>query len=77
MVTRMGQGQYFGEIELMRGGNNIATIRAAPEGPVDTIVLERHEFLDLVSESEAARRELERIIEARIAENRAGREGEI
>ena len=77
VVTRMGQGQYFGEIELMRGGNNIATIRAAPEGPVDTIVLERHEFLDLVSESEAARRELERIIEARIAENRAGREGEI
>lgn len=75
VVTRMGPGQYFGEIELLRGGRNIATIRAAPQASVETVVLDRDEFLDLVAESEAARRELERVIDARIAENRAGRQG--
>jgi len=38
-VARMGRGQYFGEIELMRGGANIATIRAAPESGVQVVAL--------------------------------------
>ena len=29
VVARMGRGQYVGEIELLRGGNSIATVRAS------------------------------------------------
>ena len=44
VVTRLHSGQYFGEVELLRGGANIATIRAAPETGVEVGVLDRSLF---------------------------------
>jgi ABC-type lipoprotein export system ATPase subunit len=41
IVARMGRGQYFGEIELLRGGANIATVRADPESGVEVVALDR------------------------------------
>ena len=31
-IARLGPGQFFGEVELMRGGKSIASIRATSEG---------------------------------------------
>jgi uncharacterized membrane protein len=39
-------GDFFGELSLLDGGNRSATATAAQ--PTDTLVLERHEFLDLM-----------------------------
>jgi CRP-like cAMP-binding protein len=74
-VARMGRGQYFGEIELLAGGNNIATIRAAPDTGARLVTLDRETFSGLMAESEATREALAEVAEARRAENINGRNG--
>lgn len=69
VVTRLGPGQYFGEVELMRGGKNIATIRPMPGTDVEVIALDRATFNDLLSESDPAREAMAQIVETRVAEN--------
>jgi ABC-type lipoprotein export system ATPase subunit len=72
-VASYGPGQYFGEIEMMRGGRSRATVQAAPEGPVEVVALDRETFIALLSESEATREAIERVVETRLAENVARR----
>jgi ABC-type lipoprotein export system ATPase subunit len=74
VVFRPGVGEYFGEVELLRGGGNIATVRSAPETPVDIIALDRDEFIELLSESEETRSALESIVERRLTENITARQ---
>ena len=74
-VARMGRGQYFGEIELLAGGTNIATIRAAPDTGARVVSLDRETFGALMAESEATREALTEIAEERRAENINGRNG--
>ncbi len=75
VVMRPGPGEYFGEVELMRGGRNIATIRAMSESPVELVTLDREAFIRLMSESEATRDALALIAEHRAAENVQVRNG--
>jgi sulfate-transporting ATPase len=75
VVARMGRGQYFGEIELLRGGANIASIRADLESGVEVATLDRDTFNGLMSESEPTRQAVEQLAEQRIAENVNGRNG--
>jgi ABC-type lipoprotein export system ATPase subunit len=75
VVARMGSGQYFGEIELLRGGANIATIRAALDTGVEVAALDRETFTSLIAESEPTREEIVHVVQERILENRAGRRG--
>ena len=74
-VSRMGRGQYFGEIELLRGGTNIATIRADLTAGVEVSALDRQAFDKLLKGSESTRQALEQVISTRIAENVNGRNG--
>jgi CRP-like cAMP-binding protein len=74
-VSRMGRGQYFGEIELLQGGDNLATIRAAPESGVRLVTLDRDTFSGLMDESHATREALAEVAQARVAENINGRNG--
>ena len=78
VVATMKPGQYFGEVELLQGGHNIATIRATPEnGQVEVATLDRETFTALIGESPKTREQLEQMIKARTAENVSarGREG--
>lgn len=74
VVFRPGVGEYFGEVELLRGGANIATVRAAPETPVDIVALDRDEFAEILSDSEETRTALEAIVERRLTENITARQ---
>jgi ABC-type lipoprotein export system ATPase subunit len=74
VVTRMGPGEYFGEIELLRGGRNIATVRAVSEAPVEVVSLDREAFTELLAESDETREAVAQIVEARLAEHRATEE---
>jgi ABC-type lipoprotein export system ATPase subunit len=76
IVARMGRGQYFGEIELLRGGANIATVRADPESGVEVVALDREIFEEMVARSRTSREALEQTAQARIIENTNGRNGE-
>jgi ABC-type lipoprotein export system ATPase subunit len=69
VAARMGPGQYFGEIELLRGGKTIAAIRAAYDGPVELVALDQDTFCALLAESDATREALNQVVEDRIAEN--------
>jgi CRP-like cAMP-binding protein len=71
----MGSGQYFGEIELLGGGANIATIRAAPDTGVEVAALDRETFTSLIVESEPTKEEMVHVVQERIRENSAGRGG--
>jgi len=75
VVARMKSGQYFGEIELLRGGANIATIRAALDTGVEVAALDREAFTRLIAESEPTKEEIVHVAQERIRENRAGRRG--
>jgi ABC-type lipoprotein export system ATPase subunit len=75
VVARMGRGQYFGEIELLRGGTNLATIRADLDTGVEVAALDRETFHGLMAESGVTRKTLEQIAEARVSENLNGRNG--
>jgi ABC-type lipoprotein export system ATPase subunit len=69
-VARLGPGQFFGEVELMRGGQSIACVRAAPEGSVELAALPREGFRQLVSNSALTEEALGKIVQLRLEENR-------
>jgi ABC-type lipoprotein export system ATPase subunit len=75
VVTRMGSGQYFGEIELLHGGANIATIRAAPDTGVELGTLDHSTFASLVVESGPTKEQIGQVAQERITENRVSRGG--
>ncbi len=69
VVTQYGPGQFFGEIEALRGGAWLASIRAAEGEPVELAALDRQTFTNLLKESDATREVLTRLAETRLAEN--------
>lgn len=70
-VARLGPGEYFGEVELLRGGKSIAAVRAASESPVEVLTLPRNEFCQLLKESPLTEEALGRIVQSRLQENKS------
>ena len=73
VATTMVKGQYFGEVELRRGGHNIATIRADPVMGVEVAAFDRKAFDKLVASSSAVHDAIDHTIVERMAENQAVR----
>jgi ABC-type lipoprotein export system ATPase subunit len=71
VVSHMVPGQYFGEIELRQGKDNIATIRAGRHTGVDVVALDRATFDRIVAESPATREAIDQTVEARVDEHQA------
>jgi ABC-type lipoprotein export system ATPase subunit len=76
IVATMSRGEYFGEIELLRGGASLATARAASDAPVEVLRFDRATFNEMVSQNSALKDAIARIAQARTAENVAARNGE-
>jgi ABC-type lipoprotein export system ATPase subunit len=76
VVARMGPGEYAGEIELLRGGNSIATVRACIEEGAEVAALDPEEFATLIAQSEAAEAAIGEVAEERLAESLARQEAE-
>ena len=75
VVARLGEGQYFGEIELVRGGKNAAMVRASEHTPLEVVVLEQEAMRFLLEESHTTRSTLEKIAAEHLAENEVARNG--
>jgi len=69
IAAHIESGQHFGEIELLRGGNNIATIRAPLNQPIEVATLDSDSFNKLITESEPTRQEICAVAEQRLKEN--------
>jgi len=68
-IARLGPGQFFGEVELMRGGKSIACVRAASRGMVELAALPREPFIKLLSESTLTEESLGKLVQIRVEEN--------
>lgn len=71
VVTRMAAGEFFGEVELLRGGKSIAAVRAAPETDVTLLALKRDDFQKLLGKSPLTGDALGRIVQNRLKEHRS------
>jgi putative ABC transport system ATP-binding protein len=70
-LARLGEGEFFGEVELVHGGDSIASVRAAPDNPVKLVALHRKEFNAMLVGSPLTEETISRIVQARLAQNRA------
>jgi ABC-type lipoprotein export system ATPase subunit len=64
----LGPGQFFGEVELMLGGNSIAQVRSGSQG-VELAHLPRETFYELIDDSPLTRSRIQEVAAARLAEN--------
>ena len=70
LLAKMGPGEFFGEVELMRGGKSIASVRTSSTERVKIVALNREAFLNLIKKSPLTEQALGKIVQARLEQNR-------
>jgi ABC-type lipoprotein export system ATPase subunit len=68
-LARLGQGQFFGEVELLQGGRSVAHVHAAECG-AELALIPRAVFFDLIDGSPLTRSAMHAVASTRLAENR-------
>jgi putative ABC transport system ATP-binding protein len=71
VISRLEPGQFFGEVELLRGDKSIASVRASGESQVELLTLPRNTFLELLEKSPLTEETIGKIVQRRIQENRS------
>ncbi|MFC2000889.1 ATP-binding cassette domain-containing protein [Chloroflexota bacterium] len=66
VVSRIEEGQYFGEVALLHGGASMATVRAAPDSDVEVAAIDREDFNKLMSESKPTKKQIGDIAQERL-----------
>ncbi len=69
LISQLSTNDFFGEIELMRGGKSIASVRAA-DNPVELLALSREDFNWLMKESPLTEKAISDIVQKRLAEKK-------
>ena len=75
VISRMKTGEFFGEIELLRGGKSITTVRAALNSDVEVLAVKRDDFIRVMDESPVTAAALGRIVEQRLEVQPAADDG--
>lgn len=73
MVTRLGAGQFFGEIGILHGGRRTADVRAVDD--VEVMALDGQDFRDLMTGSKASEQALGEVMRQRIVQMGALQQG--
>jgi len=71
IISRLAPGEFFGEIELMRGGKSIANVRAGAEEPVEVLVIHRNDFKRVMDESPITAEAVAKIVQERLEVHRS------
>ncbi len=71
IVSRLKPGEFFGEIELLRGGKSLANVRAAAEEPVEVLTIKRSDFQRVMNESPITAEAVGKIVQQRLEAHRA------
>jgi ABC-type lipoprotein export system ATPase subunit len=70
VISTLERNDFFGEIELLRGGKSIASVRASEEGPVELLVLSREDFQWLMDASPLTEKAMGKIVQKRLEERK-------
>jgi ABC-type lipoprotein export system ATPase subunit len=70
-LARLGEGQFFGEVELLHGQGSIASARAGTSGPVELSLLPKNGFQRLLQQSRSTQEMVAEVARQRQAENLA------
>ncbi len=69
VLSRLGMNEFFGEMELLRGGKSIANVRAA-DGIVEALTIPRADFVRVMNESPITAEAVGKIVQQRLTERR-------
>jgi putative ABC transport system ATP-binding protein len=69
ILSRLGVNEFFGDIELLRGGKSIANVRAGSD-PVEVLTIPREDFSRVMDESPITAEAVSRIVQKRLEEHR-------
>jgi ABC-type lipoprotein export system ATPase subunit len=70
VVSHLGRGEFFGEMELMQGGRSIANVRAGGSQPVEVTYVPRADFLRVIHESPVTAEAIGKIVQERLEQRR-------
>ncbi len=65
VVSRLSDGEFFGEMELLKGGKSIANVRAGSK-PVEVLALPRADFVRVMNESPITAEAVAKIVQKRL-----------
>ena len=71
VISRLTPGEFFGEIELLRGGKSIANVRAGAESPVELLAIKREDFKRVMDQSPITVEAVGKIVQERLEAHRA------
>jgi len=71
IISRLTPGEFFGEIELLRGGKSIANVRATTDGPVELLAIKRDAFKRVMDQSPITVEAIGKIVQERLDVHRA------
>ena len=71
VISRLSPGEFFGEIELLRGGKSIANVRASADGPVELLTIKREDFKRVMDQSPITVEAVGKIVQERLEAHRA------
>ncbi len=70
VISQLGMNDFFGEMELLRGGKSVASVRASADGPVELLAFSREDFNWLMQESPLTEQAIGNIVQKRLAEKK-------
>jgi ABC-type methionine transport system ATPase subunit len=70
IISRLKPGEFFGEIELLRGGKAIANVRAGSREPVEVLMIKREDFKRVIDQSPITAEALGKIVLERLEAHR-------
>jgi putative ABC transport system ATP-binding protein len=73
-ITQLGPTQFFGEIELLSGGQTVANVTANKGTPVEVIAIHHDKFNEILKTSQLTQETISNIIRLRLEENRSARQ---
>ena len=70
VVSHLGKGEFFGDVELLHGGKAIANVRAGGGEPVEVVIIPRVDFMRVINESPITAEAIGKIVQKRLDEHR-------
>src|SRR5258706_1152116 len=71
VISRLKPGEFFGEMELLRGGKSIANVRAGSHRPVEVLTIRREDFKRVIDQSPITAEAIGKIVQQRLEVHRA------